>query len=113
MVVKEGFDILGFSGRCSAAHFHMVVKEGFDILGFSGRCSAAHFHMVVKDYLIHLWMTLYLQYSMISLGSEGFKMLRSSIYWLRYSTFTYGSESKYVFAPSLMVQENTILQILI
>lgn len=54
-----------------------------------------------------------LQYSMLSLGSEGFKMLRSSIYWLRYSTFTYGSESKYVFAPSLMVQENTILQILI
>lgn len=50
---------------------------------------------------------------MISLGSEGFKMLRSSIYWLRYSTFTYGCESKYAFPPSLMGLESTILQILI
>lgn len=54
-----------------------------------------------------------LQYSIISDGSEGDEKWEKNPALLQYSIFSHGSESQYAFAPSLMVLESTILQILI
>lgn len=51
-----------------------------------------------------------LQYSMISLGSEGNVNQSLRLFLLMYSMYSHGSESKYAIAPLvLLVRENTIL----
>lgn len=54
-----------------------------------------------------------LQFSTFLDGSEGESMYVKASEVLQYSTFSHGAESKYAFAPSLMVLESTILQILL